>query len=162
MKYKRSPPKIISYRDYRSYSPVIFKTELDSILSFDLNYVDNDTFTKIVMDLLNKHCPIKLKYVRGNDNPFMTKELRKAIMKRSKLRNRVNKLKSLEAIYDYRKQRNYCTTLLRKTKKEYFEKLTPSIITDNKKFWKVVKPLFSDKMACTSNSIKLLEGGRDP
>ena len=136
-----------------------FRAELVSILAFDLNYIDNDTFTQIIMELLDKHCPIKLRYVRGNESPFMAKELRKAIMKRSKLRNKVNKLRTLEAMNDYRKQRNFCTSLLRQTKRSYFEKLSPSSISDNKKFWKLVKPLFSDKMACNPNKLKLLEGG---
>ena len=34
------------------------------------------------------HALIKRKYVLANDGPFMTKELRKAIMHRSKLKNR--------------------------------------------------------------------------
>ena len=37
---------------------------------------------------LNKHAPLKRKYVRANEAPFMTKELHKAIMKRSKLRKK--------------------------------------------------------------------------
>ena len=37
--------------------------------------------------VLNKHAPIKEKIVRGNEAPFMTKELSKTI-KRSKLKNR--------------------------------------------------------------------------
>ena len=105
------------------------------------------------MELLNKHCPIKFRYIRGNDSPFMTKELRKAIMQRSELRNRLNKLNTIEASDNYRKQRNYCTSLLRKTKKSYFKNLNPSDISD-KKFWKIVKPLFSDKRALTSSKIK--------
>ena len=150
---------VISYRDFNSYCPNVFRAELNSILSFDLSFIDNDTFTQIVMDLLNKYCPIKLKYLRGNDSPFMTKDLRKAIMHRSKLRNKMNRLKTVEAFDEYRKQRNYCTSLLRKAKRSYFMKLNPSDIADNKKFWKSVKPLFSEKLARTSGKIKLLENG---
>ena len=38
--------------------------------------------------VLNKHAPIKEKIVRGNEAHFMTKELSKTIIKRSKLKNR--------------------------------------------------------------------------
>ena len=41
----------------------------------------------------------------------------------------------------YDKQRNYC-----RTKKKYFADINISSITDNK-FWKTVKPLFSDKIS---------------
>ena len=43
------------------------------------------------MNILNKHVPIKLKYIRANDGPFMNKELRKEIMIRSKLKNICNR-----------------------------------------------------------------------
>ena len=38
----------------------------------------------------------------------------------------------------------------------FFEHLNPKLITDNKKFWKNVKPCFSEK-APTNKSITLLE-----
>ena len=41
--------------------------------------------------MLNDHAPIKQKYIRANDGPFMTKTLRKAIMLPSRLRNKYNK-----------------------------------------------------------------------
>ena len=56
----------------------------------------------------------------------------------------------------YKKQRNLCVSLLKKVKKSYFENLKPSSICDNKKFWKTVKPLFSDKIISTDN-ITLIE-----
>ena len=44
-------------------------------------------------------------------------------------------------------QRNYCVNPLRKTKKKYFVNIKINKITDNKKFWQTVKPLFSDKIS---------------
>ena len=150
MIHKKQPPTIMAYRDYKTYCPTNLKIELDSILSFDLQFISNDTFVNIFMTLLNKHAPIKFKYMRANNNLFMTKELRKAIMQRSKLRNKLNRFRTAEANIAYKKQRNICTSLLRKTKRSYFEKLDPSAISDNKKFWKSIKPLFSDKVVTTS------------
>ena len=43
------------------------------------------------MKLLNKHAPWKKKFVRGNQMPFITKDLSKEIMKRSRTRNRLLK-----------------------------------------------------------------------
>ena len=54
------------------------------------------------------------------------------------------------------KQRNYCVTLIRKGKKKYYESLDVMNITDNKKFWKIVKLLFSDKSKCR-RAIALVE-----
>ena len=61
------------------------------------------------------------------------------------LRNKSLKLKSMESMEAYKKQKNYCVLLLRKAKKDYYEQLQIETIIDNKKFWKHVKPFFSDK-----------------
>ena len=88
--------------------------------------------------------PLK-KTLRHNNGPFMTKELRKEIMKRSKLKNKHNKKRNYENWSLYEKQRKDCLSMLRKTKKAYFEKLNLKEIGDNKTFWKTVRPYFSDK-----------------
>ena len=103
------------------------------------------------MGIFNKHAPLKSKIIRANDNPFITKEIRKAIMIRSKLRNQLNRKKTLTCKMAYNKQRNICTALIRRTKKEYYSKLSPETICDNKTFWKSVKPFFSEKSVTTDN-----------
>ena len=50
----------------------------------------------------------------------MSKALHKAIMVRSKLKNKYNKIRTEENWDSYKKQRNFCVNLLRKTKKEYY------------------------------------------
>ena len=81
----------------------------------------------------------------------MTKEFSKAIMQRSKLKNEFNKCPSDENSRLYKQQRNYCTNLLAREKKNYFNNLDLKIFKDNKTFWQRVKPLFSDKKSviCT-------------
>ena len=93
----------------------------------------------------DRFAPYKQKKVRYNNNPFMTKQLRKEIMVRSKLRNEFNKSRTSENWKKYKQQRNKCLSILKGTKTNYFNNLNPKVITDNKKFWSAVKPLFSDK-----------------
>ena len=62
----------------------------------------------------------------------MTKTLCKANMVRSRLRNKSLKLKSMESMEAYKKQRNCCVSLLRKAKKDYYEQLHAETIIDNK------------------------------
>ena len=66
-------------------------------------------------------------------------------MKRARIRKFYlkNELKQLKAAYNY--QRNICISLLRKSKRSYFENLNVKLVRDNKKFWKNVAPLFSNK-----------------
>ena len=115
-------------------------------------------FCDTSIKLLNKHAPIKMKYKRGNHMPFITKDLSKAIMKRSKLRNNYLKNKTDANRMLYKKQRNYCVSLLRKSKTNYYANLDEKKVPDNKLFWKVIKPSLSDK-SCAKEQINLVEKG---
>ena len=75
----------------------------------------------------------------------MNKKLSKVIMHRTRLRNNFLRNRSDENKRKYSKQQNYCVSLLRKTKKSYYNNLNEKKITDNKTFWKTVKPFLSDK-----------------
>ena len=59
---------------------------------------------------------------------------------------------------NYKSQRNFCTNLHRKTKRDYLRKLNIIELNGNKKFWKRIKPFFSDK-GLANNSIVLKENG---
>ena len=124
------------------------------------NFVNNDDgfqrFCHISLDALNKHAPRKKKHARGNQMPFFNKELSKAIMTRTKLRNIFLQNRSEGNRIRYTKQRNFCVSLLRKTKKRYYENLNEKFVVDNKLFWKTVKPLLSDNVA-GKDEIHLIE-----
>ena len=51
---------------------------------------------------------------------------------------------------------NFCVSLLRKTKRNYFENVKIQDITDNKKFWKTLRPCFSDT-GYNQTKIRILE-----
>ena len=87
----------------------------------------------------------------------MTKAVRKAITRRSALENKYYKNKILETAIMFKKQKNYTKKLIKKEKK-YFSNLTMNNYTDNKKFWKTVKPLFSN-YGGGSQKITLIEDG---
>ena len=86
----------------------------------------------------------------------MTKKLRKEIMKRSKSKKNFNKNKNHKNWCKYKTQKNYGVNLLRKSKKQYFSNINISDVTDNKSFWKSVKPYFSSK-GQNSDKITLVE-----
>ena len=77
-------------------------------------------------------------------------------MKRSRLRNKFLNSKSDIDRKAYNKQRNYCVSLIRPEKKEFFSKLNTADISDNKVFWNKIKPLFTDKVKSKSK-ITLIE-----
>ena len=109
--------------------------------------------------ILDQYAPRKKKYVRGNHSPFTNKNLSKAIMLRTKLRNIFLKNRTEENKNSYTKLRNFCVTLLRKSKREYFNNLNEKNACDNKKFWRVVKPLLSNKII-SNEKITIAEGDK--
>ena len=84
--------------------------------------------------------------MRDNHSPFMNKNFSKAIMLKTKLRNIFLKNRTEENKDRYTKKRNLCVTLLRKNKGEYFENLNKKNFCNNKKIWRVVKSLLSNKI----------------
>ena len=59
----------------------------------------------------------------------------------------------------YAQQRNHCVSLLRKTKKVYYENLDKRKVSDNKLFWETVKPSLSEKFDVRER-ISLIENGK--
>ena len=103
--------------------------------------------------ILNQFVHLKEKLIRNNNQPFMTKPLRKAIMKRSKLRNLFNEERNIESWCQYKSQGNVSSNLLKQSRKCHFNSLNVNDITENKKFWKTIKPFFTEKNKVTNNII---------
>ena len=89
----------------------------------------------------------------------MNRDLSKAIMTRSRLRNIYIKDNTIENRSKYVRQRNFCVNLLRKVKRDYYNNINVGNITDNKRFWSTVKPCFTDKSKL-SEQINLVENNQ--
>ena len=153
--FKKNKPKEITYRNYKDFKENDFKQELkDNLISGISNY---ESFESIFVNVLNKYAPLKKKMIRANHVPYMTKTLRRAIMKRSELESKYYKNNINENRRLYKKQNNYCSRLYKKERKKYYQNLDLKNITDNKLFWKTIKPFLSDKNTQTSQ-ITLVQG----
>ena len=119
--------------------------------NLDMSSLDFGSLKIIFMELLNKIAPLKTKFLRANHSKFVTKEVSKAIMLRTKLRNKFLKKNTLESRAKYNKQGNICVSLIKKVKRNYYENLDLKDINDNNKFWATVKPLFSNKIKSAEN-----------
>ena len=105
---------------------------------------------------MNIQAPKKRKWVRGNHKPQINKELRKAIMKRSRLKNKANKTKKPIDISNFKKQRNYVVNLNKQAKFEYFSSYN---YADSKPFWVNCKAYFSNKYSTADTDVVLNENG---
>ena len=83
--FERFKSKKLEYRNYRKFEKTKFLCELDQeLLNGKMYKTQNNmftTFTDVFRSVIDKHAPYKV--IRGNQAPFMTKELSKAIMTRS-------------------------------------------------------------------------------
>ena len=91
--YKKRPPRLIKYRDYKNFSKEHFKNSLYEKLTNNTELGYNG-FKEIVLNLLSSQAPLKKRMIRANQKVFMNKEIRKAIMVWSGLRNKFLKEKT--------------------------------------------------------------------
>ena len=147
----RLQPYKIQYRIYQGFSPDAFvndliHADLGAALHYskDANVVYND-FCSRFRKVLDRHASLKSKFIRGNQAPFMTKELSKGIMTRSKLKNKFNRHKTKANWTAYKIQRNKCVQLRKTAVKNHFLKITENGKVNNKSFWRTIKPLLSFK-----------------
>ena len=68
------------------------------------------------------------------------------MIKRSRLRYKFLNTKSEIDRKAYNNQRNYCVSLIREPKQTLFGNINTTDVTDNKTFWRTVKPFFTDKV----------------
>ena len=68
----------MSNTDYKNFSQLYFRRELQQcLMKYDMYELSNDDFVRIFIDIIDRHAPLKQKYVRSNQVAFMTKDLRK-------------------------------------------------------------------------------------
>ena len=129
--------------------------------NFCFNSADQNENYEIITDLffksVNKHAPLKKKFLRGNKVPFINKELRKAIYDRTRLRNGFCKTRTDENEKLYEKQRNKCVLIQKKSIRYYFNKIANENVVTNRNFWKIIKPFLTNKGHLENAEIMLIQ-----
>ena len=103
--------KVICYRSYKKFNESDF---LCSLKKANFDFLKNDPnqnynlLTDKFLGIVNKHAPLKKKFVRGNNAPFMNREFQEEIYVRSRLRNKYWVEPTTENKVAYQKQRNKC------------------------------------------------------
>ena len=121
-KHNKNNHKYIIYRSFKSFSPINFLNDL-SLINFDSvlhsanpNEAAN-LFLNLLLAVVDKHAPLRRKRIKYTSNPaWLTNEIRLEMQKRDTLK----KTKQFE---EYKKQRNKVLTLVRKSKKTYFNQI---------------------------------------
>ena len=95
--YKKQKTNIVTYRNYKHFSIEEFMFDVkNSIIQMtsERNNLKFDRFKTALDKAIQRHAPIKKRYVRANQAPIINKKINKEIMKRSRLRNKFLNTKS--------------------------------------------------------------------
>ena len=76
-------------------------------------------------------------------------------MRPSEVESKYLKNRTIEKKAKYKKQKNFCSKLYEKERQKFYSNLELNEITANKRFWKTIKPLLSDK-CIQSSAITLI------
>ena len=90
MYYVQQTPSIVHYHKFKNFCKDSFINHRELLLSklCDQQIVLFKIRKESVNRTLDTHVPVKKRYVRANQSPFMNKKLSKEIMRRSRLRNK--------------------------------------------------------------------------
>ena len=83
----KSKPWEIHYRNYNKFDSLKFNVDLKNAFAHE-KIKSCIQFDEVFMKVLNRHAPLKKKILRANHSSYMSKTLRKAIMRRSYLENK--------------------------------------------------------------------------
>ena len=139
----RLRPRVITYRNYKKVDENVFLNDLQK-LEIKLDEQNSESSYSLssnkFLEVLKKHAPLKKKVLKGNHSPFVSKEFQKAIYTRSKMKSKLNQNPSRENVLAYKKHRNICVSLRRKSLKNHLKSITKKGINNRQSFRKFIKP----------------------
>ena len=100
---------------------------------------------KLFREIAEEHAPTKLKRVKGQKTPWVSKELLDARNERDCHHRKARSINSAYHWDMYKKLRNYANRENRRLKSEYFKNLIEENKSDSKRMWKCLKDILSDK-----------------
>ena len=89
----------------------------------------------------------------------MTRDLSKAIMTKSKVKNSYLKWPSRENFIAYKKTKNKCNSLTSKAKRKFSKEATKNGVMTNRTFRKTVNPFLTNKGCMTNDCISIEKDG---
>ena len=95
--YKKQKTNVVTHRNYKHFSNEAFmfgvKNSITQMTSDNSDF-EFDQFKTAFDEAIQRHAPIKKRYVLANQAPFINKKINKEIMKRLRLRNKFLNTKS--------------------------------------------------------------------
>ena len=99
-------PRQITYKDCKKFDSLKFNNELKNVLTIEnIDDFDENKFDEKILEVLDKHAPLKRKLLRANHASYASKALLKAIMRRSYLEKVYFKNRTENSLRAFEKQK---------------------------------------------------------
>ena len=119
MSFRKHSPIERHNRNYKYFDQTKFENNLNTNLSECIsNY---ESFGTTFTEVLDKHTLLRKKFLRANHAPYITKTVRKAIIRRSQLE--IKYLKTQTKLKLYKKHKNCCSKLYKRERRKNYESL---------------------------------------
>ena len=147
----KSKPQKITYTDYKNFDSVRFNDKLKYVLAKE-KITSCTKFDEMFLGILNKHAPRKSRIIYFQN---FKKNHHEEVLPRKSIFQKTHRPFPKK----FQKTKSYCSRLYKRVRKDFFNKLNTSFVSDNKLFCKTVKPYFSAKGSHRGN-IKLVKGDK--
>ena len=158
---QESPGKTIHYRSYKHYSKESFLADLrnenwDSIEeSEDVNEAAS-IWSKMFLNVADRHAPVKQTRIKGNDVPWMSSDLKNSMHERNRLHRKAVKSKNPADWIKYKEVKNSVNMQVRKCKSDYYCNLIEESKNQPKSLWKHLNNITSRKSNSNVSSFSKL------
>ena len=95
--FAKQKPRILNCRNYKFFNNTLFRDQvLNELINSNLQMSDKGLkhFKGTCLSVVNTIVPLKNRFIRANQAPFMNKEIQRGVMVRSKLRKTFLKSRS--------------------------------------------------------------------
>ncbi|MEW8185640.1 MAG: reverse transcriptase family protein [Candidatus Thiodiazotropha endolucinida] len=160
LKFNKCLPKSYKRRvwnydkaDFNLFRNLLSNVDWNCII--DENDIDKsvEKFTSVLIQTAEKSIPNKIATIRPNEYPWINGLIRKLIRKRKRLYRRAKRTNVQQVWQNFRKTRNTVINEIRKSKAEYFSKLSDQLNEEKinpKLFWKISKQLLNLDLSTSS------------
>ena len=111
-------PRQITYRDYKKFDSLKFNNEEKNVLTIE-NIENCTKFDETFLEVLDKHAPLKKKLLRENHVSYVSKALRKLILRRSYLEKVYFKNRTENLLRAFKKQKIFVVGCIKKKENNF-------------------------------------------
>ena len=143
-------PKSIKFRSFKNFDKTSYVNDLldaDWSNFFLSKKVDKavDIFNQILLEIADKHAPVREHRIKGQNAPWITDDFLSAIRERDFLLKKATKFNRTEDWNDFRKKRNNVNKLKNNLKRTYYNRTLRESKNNPRELWKKIRELIPDQ-----------------